>query len=174
MVSSQTSRTRSQQNTLFLDTKHGRAALLQALLSAQIASVDAGLDCWQDSSVCCAFTISSGSRTAVSSIVGHGRHGHTQGRDREPHRAGGNQHRHRAHCKDGCRAARSNFDGQVANVDQKPSKPGASSARRAGGHEGLEKAWKAAADLMQELLAFELTSDTASLELFDKECLRLK
>ena len=36
------------------------------------------------------------------------------------------------------------------------------------------RAWTRAADLTHRLLTFEFTGDTASFELFDKECLRLK
>ena len=48
-----------------------------------------------------------------------GRNDSKDGGDHEPHRHAGNEHRHRAHYKDGCRAARANFDGAVADVDQK-------------------------------------------------------
>ena len=62
----------------------------------------------------------------MSTNVSHGRRGNTHGRDREPLCPVGNEHRHRAQCKDGCRAARANFDGLSADVDQKPDHPDAS------------------------------------------------
>ena len=72
-----------------------------------------------------------GSRSVASSNVSHGRNGIQDGGDREPHRPAGNPHRHRAHCKDTCRALRANFDGPVvADIDQKPDNPGVSSVDR--------------------------------------------
>ena len=49
------------------------------------------------------------------------------------------KHRHRAQCKDGCRAARSNLDGPVADVVKKPDSPGASSVDMTDRQEGVGK-----------------------------------
>ena len=58
--------------------------------------------------------------------------GNKHGGDSEP----------REHCKDGCRATSANLDGPVADVDQKPDNPGASSVDWADRHESMEKAWQ--------------------------------
>ena len=61
------------------------------------------------------------------------------------HRPAGNEYRHRAHCKERCRAPRSNPDVPVANGDQKPDDPGEISVDRACRHEGVGggEAWQA-------------------------------
>ena len=51
----------------------------------------------------------------LSSNVSHGRNDNKDGGDRVRHRPAGNEHRHRAHCKEGCR----------------PDNPGSSSVDRA-------------------------------------------
>ena len=65
--------------------------------------------------------ISSGSWSALNSNDSHGMYGNKDGGDREAHWPAGIEHRHRVHCRDGCRAAHANFDVPVADVDQKPN-----------------------------------------------------
>ena len=74
----------------------------------------------------------SGTRFASSSSDSDGRHGNKDGRDREVLRPAGNDHCHRTHCMDGCGAARGIVDGPVADFDQKPDHPDASSANWTG------------------------------------------
>ena len=60
------------------------------------------------------------------------------GRDCQPHRPAGNEQCRRAHGKDGCRAARANLDGPVADAVQQPDRPDASTVDRVDRHEGVQ------------------------------------
>ena len=82
-LSSHTSVTCSEQNSLFLDTERGSGAGCK--LGCQLK-----LQAWPLVRVIS--KISSGTQSALSSNVSHGRHGNTHGTDREPHRTAGNEH----------------------------------------------------------------------------------
>ena len=73
------------------------------------------------SSLCCAATLTSGTRSVARTNVIHGRHGSTHGRNREPHRHARNEHCHKAHCNEATQQHVQTLTAQLQTLTRNPT-----------------------------------------------------